>query len=144
MVWSYSLIIDTSSSPTAFTLESIFTTLLPYASKWQSLGEALSLDEDRLDEIYTNNETDETCLQEMLEVYMMSPNLSHSWKKIQEALIKIGGELTKEIFCKLLCTCLLWQIQWTSPLKTSEIGHLSKSRYTTYSPSHTEKCTNYI
>ena len=32
-------------------------------------GEALSLDKDRLDEIYTNNETDEACLEEMLELY---------------------------------------------------------------------------
>ena len=48
--------------------------LLPHASKWQSLGEALSLDEDRLDEIYTNNETDEACLQEMLELYLARPD----------------------------------------------------------------------
>ena len=90
------------SSPPAFTLESVIAALLPHASKWQSLGEALSLDEDRLDEIYTNNETDEICLQEMLEVYMMRPNLSHSWGEIQNALKKIGGELTKGIYCKLL------------------------------------------
>ena len=62
------------------------------AAKWLSLGEALSLDEDRLDEVYTNNETDEACLQEMLEVYMARSDFSHSWEEIQEALKKIREE----------------------------------------------------
>ena len=56
------------------------------------MGEALSLDEDRLDEIFTNNETDEGCLQEMLEVHMARPDLNHSWEEIQEILKKIGEE----------------------------------------------------
>ena len=67
--------------------------LLPHASKWQSLGEALSLVDDRLDEIYTNSKTDEACLQEMLELYLARSDLNHSWEEIQEALKKIGGEL---------------------------------------------------
>ena len=58
------------------------------ASKWQSLGEALSLDEDRLDEIFTNNETNEACLSVMLEVYMMRSDLKHSWEEIEEAVKK--------------------------------------------------------
>ena len=68
--------------------------LLPYSSKWQSLGGALSLDEDRLDEIFTNNETDEACLREMLELYMMRSDRNHSWEEIKAALKRIGnGEL---------------------------------------------------
>ena len=37
------------------TLEQLLPGLLPFASKWQTLGKALSLDEDRLDEIVTPN-----------------------------------------------------------------------------------------
>ena len=62
------------------------------ASKRQSLGEALSLDEDRLDEIFTNNETDEACLQEMLELYMARSDLNHGWEEVQKALKKIGED----------------------------------------------------
>ncbi|MCG8622065.1 MAG: hypothetical protein MJE68_08750 [Proteobacteria bacterium] len=63
--------------------------LLPYSSKWQSLGGALSLDEDRLDEIFTNNDRDEDCLKEVLELYMMRSDLKHSWEKIHKALQEI-------------------------------------------------------
>ena len=55
------------------------------------MGEALSLDDDRLDEIYTNNETDEACLQEMLEVYVARSDLNHNWDEIQEAIKMIPG-----------------------------------------------------
>ena len=78
-------------SPIPFTLEHLLSKLLPHASKWQSLGEALSLDDDRLDEIYTNNETDEACLQEMLEVYVARSDLNHNWDEIQEAIKMIPG-----------------------------------------------------
>ena len=79
-------------APVPFTLEHLLPELLPHASKWQSLGEALSIDEDRLDEIYTNNERNEACLEEMLELYMARSDLNHSWEEIQEALKKIGEE----------------------------------------------------
>ena len=71
-------------------MEHLLLELLPNVSKWQSLGEALSLDEDRLDEIYTNNETDEACLEGMLELYLARTDLNHSWEEIQRALEKIG------------------------------------------------------
>ena len=83
-------------------MDHLLTELVPHASKWQPLGEALSLDEYRLDEIYTNNETDEVCLQEMLELYLARPDLDHSWEEIQEAVKKIGEVLTKIISSKLL------------------------------------------
>ena len=71
------------------TTNQLFSFLRPHASKWQSLGLALSLDEDRLDEIYTNNEREEDCLQELLELYMMRSDLSHSWEEVHAALEKI-------------------------------------------------------
>ena len=76
---------DTSSTP--FTLEHILPEVMPMASKWQALGEALSLDEDRLDEIFTNNENDEACLHDMLELYMERSN--HSWEEIESAMRKV-------------------------------------------------------
>ena len=85
---------DNEPTPKPVTLEHLLPELLPLASKWQSLGEALSLDEDQLDEIFTNNETDEACLEVMLEQYMARPYLNHSWEEIQKALKWIGEELT--------------------------------------------------
>ena len=71
----------------SLTTEQLFSFLHPHASKWQSLGKALSLDEDRLeDEVFPNNETDEACLLEMLELYMMRSDLDHSWEEIKAAL----------------------------------------------------------
>jgi hypothetical protein len=84
------------------TTDQLFSFLLPYASKWQPLGEALSLDEDRLDEIFTNNEREEDCLQVMLELYMMRSDLDHSWEEIQAALEKI--ESNSEL-CALSTYC---------------------------------------
>ena len=78
------------------TTEQLFSFLLPHASKWQVLGEALSLNKDRLeDEVYTNNEREEDCLREMLELYMMRSDLNHSWEEIHTALEKteFPGEL---------------------------------------------------
>ena len=74
-------------------VEQLFPALLYLAPKWQSLGEALSLDEDRLDEIFTNNETDEACLREMLVVYMMRSDLKHSWEEIHEAVNKADEKI---------------------------------------------------
>ena len=95
---------DTPPEPVAalhepLTTERLFSFLLPHASEWQSLGETLSLDDDRLDEIYINNETEETCLREMIELYMMRSDLDHSWEEIEAALQKIiiSSELSSYI-----------------------------------------------
>ena len=88
MTSSYVISTDTPTLE-LLTIELLFLHLLPHSSKWQPLGEALSLDEDRLDEIFTNNETDEACLQEMLKHYMMRSDLNHSWEEIEAALKKI-------------------------------------------------------
>lgn len=74
------------------TVDQLLPILLPCASKWQSLGKALSLDEDRLDEIFTNNETNEACLQEMLELYFKRSDLKHSREEIYAAHTKLEGE----------------------------------------------------
>ena len=79
-------------TPKPVIMEHLLPELLPLASKWQSLGEALSLGEDQLDEIYTNNERDEACLEIMLELYLTRPDLNCSWDEIQKALEKIREE----------------------------------------------------
>ena len=89
----YELYVD-DLSPVPFTIEHLLPELMCVASKWQALGEALSLDEDHLDEIFTNNETDEACLHEMLEHYMMRSDLQHSWEEVATAVKKIREETT--------------------------------------------------
>ena len=84
----YLISTETHTDP-PFTVEYIFPHLLSLASKWQAVGEALSLDEDLLDEIFTNNVTDEACLRNMLELYMKRCGLKHSWEEIREAMRKV-------------------------------------------------------
>lgn len=78
---------DSDEQP--FTVDQLFSALLPYATKWQSLGKALSLSDDQLDEIFTNNEMEEACLQKMLELYMKRSDIDQSWKEINAALNKV-------------------------------------------------------
>ena len=86
------------------TTDQLFSFLLPHASKWQSLGIALSLDDDRLDEVYTNNERDEDCLREMLELYMLRSDLNHSWEEIQAALGKMESSCELTVFALIIQT----------------------------------------
>ena len=81
-----------TSPPTPFTVENLLPFLHPLTSKWLSLGEALSLDEDWLDEIFTNNGTDEGCLQEMLELYMRNCDFDHNWEEMVSILRKAEEE----------------------------------------------------
>ena len=89
---------DLSDAPphVPYILETLLTLLHPIASKWQALGEALSLDEDRLDEIYTNNEREEDCLREMLKYYMMNSDFQHSWEEMATVLKRINEEIIAE------------------------------------------------
>ena len=64
---------------------------MPMVCKWKEIGEALHFDEDRLDEIFTNNETDEACLETMLEFYLKNSDFDHNWEEINRA-VKIAGE----------------------------------------------------
>ena len=68
------------------TVENITAKLIPMAGKWKEIGEALKFDEDHLDEIFTNNETDEDCLQAMLGFYFKNSNFEHNWEEMDRAL----------------------------------------------------------
>ena len=52
----------------------------------------MSLSEDLLDEIDTNNETDEGCFRQTLEYYMGKCDLQHTWEEIVSFLTTIGAE----------------------------------------------------
>ena len=58
------------------------------ANQWSNLAGALEFDEDLIDEIHTNNETDEACLQNCMEAWV--ERLGPSWKKLSRALREIG------------------------------------------------------
>ena len=80
------------------------------ASKWHSLGEALSIDEDHLDNISTNNETDKACLQDMLEFYMENSNFKHNWEEMAYVLRDIDEVTIAEKLQNLHirhCKCLV-------------------------------------
>ena len=68
------------------TIEEVMPKLIPMTTKWKELGEALKFDDDHLDEIFTNNETDEGCLQAMLEFYFKNSDFEHSWEEIDRAI----------------------------------------------------------
>ena len=71
-------------------MEILFTKLHPTVTpKWQKLGELLGMDEDLLDEIYVNNESNEECLRVLLEVWLQK-STNPTWKSVTNALAKIG------------------------------------------------------
>ena len=59
------------------------------ASKWKEFGEALSVDEDDIDEIFTNNDTDEACLCDLLDRFVV---VHHNSVDVEGALRKMGEE----------------------------------------------------
>ena len=78
-------------------VENLFAELYPVTSKWEKLGEALGLDEDRLDEIFTNNQSEEECLRDMLEVWFKK-SYKPTWWKVANALHAIGeGQLAEQL-----------------------------------------------
>ena len=66
--------------------------MLPAADKWKDIGEVLSVTENILDEISTNSDSPQDCLQEMLKYYLMRSDLVHDWVEIINALRKLGEE----------------------------------------------------
>ena len=79
-------------SPSHFTVENLFNLLRNVAGKWKLLGEALSLDNERLDEISTNNSGDEVRLTGMLETYMERSDHNRCQEEICTALRGLGEE----------------------------------------------------
>ena len=58
------------------------------AGRWKEIAEGLEFDEDLIDEIDTNNDMDEGCLQVCVEMWVSK--LKPSWKKLSHALKELG------------------------------------------------------
>ena len=73
--------------------------------KWQKFGELLGMDEDLLDEIYTNHVMDEECLRDMLGMWF-NKSENPTWRAVTDTLRKIGeGQLAESLYlkCEQLC-----------------------------------------
>lgn len=68
----------------------------------------MSLDEDHLDEIFTNNNTDEDCFQVVLERYKVNGDFKHDWEEIIGVLRKIGEEPLADEVCDHVNPCKLY------------------------------------
>ena len=59
--------------------------------KWREIASGLGFDEDLIDEIYTNNVTDEACLQDCVEKWVS--RLGPSWERLSLVLRDLGEEI---------------------------------------------------
>ena len=90
-----------------FTVDNLFDQLWPLHDKWQKLGDVMSLSEDLLDEIFTNNEDDESCLREILELYMKVGDRQHTWDEIHSFVKAVGDEnLADKIYIIHIQPCM--------------------------------------
>ena len=64
--------------------------LVGVAGRWKMIAEGLEFDEDLIDEIDTNNERDEDCLQDCVEKWIS--RLQPSWEKLSLLLTDLGEE----------------------------------------------------
>ncbi len=64
--------------------------LHPVVKKWEDIAKALNIDEDRVDEIFTNNENEYLRLYELMEYYFTNVHCSHSWEEMVRVLTEIG------------------------------------------------------
>ena len=64
--------------------------LVGVAGRWKEIAEGLEFDEDLIDEIDTNNERDEDCLQDCVEKWIS--RLQPSWEKLSLLLTDLGEE----------------------------------------------------
>ena len=64
--------------------------LVGVAGRWRMIAEGLEFDEDLIDEIDTNNERDEDCLQDCVEKWIS--RLQPSWEKLSQVLSDLGEE----------------------------------------------------
>ena len=64
--------------------------LLGVAGLWKAIAEGLGFEEDLIDEIYTNDDTDEACLQNCVEQWINK--LDPTWQKLSHVLSDMGQE----------------------------------------------------
>ena len=88
------------TQPSSINPENLFAALHPAMThKWNEFGESLGINEDLIDEIYTNSETDEECLKEILDVWIKKS--SPTWKEVADSLKSIGEKkLAESLYIK--------------------------------------------
>ena len=70
-------------------VEDVMKLLYRASVRWRDIAEGLGFVEDHIDQIYTNNETDVGCLQDVMEQWM---RLGPTWKKLAQVLSDIGED----------------------------------------------------
>ena len=71
-------------------MQSVMSLLWGVAGRWKEIAEGLEFDEDLIDEIDTNNDMDEGCLQVCVEIWIFK--LHPSWEKLSHVLRDLGEE----------------------------------------------------
>ena len=88
-------------------------------AQWKKLGELLEIDEDRLDEIYTNNETDEECLRVMLQLWLQNPQAN-----VTDALKTIGENQLAESLCLKCEISFFFHVDYiVAPIEYLSVSH---------------------
>ncbi|CAI8019265.1 hypothetical protein GBAR_LOCUS11596 [Geodia barretti] len=72
------------------TVESVMSLLMGVAGRWKTIAEGLGFDEDLIDEIDTNNEMNEACLQDCVEQWV--GRLVPSWETLSVVLSDNGED----------------------------------------------------
>ncbi|CAI8001360.1 hypothetical protein GBAR_LOCUS3172, partial [Geodia barretti] len=70
------------------TVDSVMSLLWGVAGRWKEIAEGLEFDEDLIDEIDTNNDMNEGCLQVCVEMWVTK--LEPSWEKLSHVLRDLG------------------------------------------------------
>ena len=70
-------------------VETVVSLLWGMARQWKIIAEGMGFDEDLVDEIFTNNETDEACLQDCVEQWM---RLDPTWQRLAQVLSDMGQD----------------------------------------------------
>ena len=83
------------------------------AGLWKVIAERLGFDDDIIDEIFTNNETEEACLQDCVEQWIM--RLGPTWQKLAHVLSDMGqNSLAQQAWSRGGCDnisnleCAIW------------------------------------
>ena len=84
--------------------------------KWKQLAEVLGVDEDLIDEIFTNNNgIDEECLKDILDVWLKKS--TPTWKGVADAAQKTGeNQLAESLYHKRKTDCVCLTLEFRALL----------------------------
>ena len=82
--FSVSYVVEAQAPVVMMSGEEMFELLFPIADKWKVLGGKLGCNEDHIDEVYTNNETDRECLHHLCDIYRKGKSRDSIVRALQE------------------------------------------------------------